>query len=440
VSLNNSRFIPIEALMDRLATMQDFGDMLRFMRELPSLHCAYKWMMSSIEEQLAEDQHRAKMALSWILYARRPLKEAELRTAVLSGGNAPGLDESSVLDAAEIIASCRGFVKITKVPVNEWSLVHSSAAEYLRQTIHEWNPNARSLIAECCLAYLGSNVFGGGHCKTDKGLDSRLRDYPLYEYAAQQWPNHLRDVDTLPKQAVRSFLLDQKKVSSANQVMSLLDITSRQPGYSQNFDTRQTGLHLAARFGLAQVVYFLFTEKKDRALTDSLGRTPLWLATKESHEDAMRELSRVDRISFTLMLDKKESTLAYFLLQVAGNMIRGSRSRTALHIGVIRSDLDLIRRALQRGIEIDARDADGHSAIQLAFQTRQTSAINLLLEKSASTEGITVSSWLEAHGNPSSKIFQLSEDEKGQKQVVLLEARDFTRNYRRAISDKTRLR
>jgi ankyrin repeat protein len=184
----------------------------------------------------------------------------------------------------------------------------------------------------------------------------------------------------------------------------------------------------------------LFTEKKDRALTDSLGRTPLWLATKESHEDAMRELSRVDRISFTLMLDKKESTLAYFLLQVAGNMIRGSRSRTALHIGVIRSDLDLIRRALQRGIEIDARDADGHSAIQLAFQTRQTSAINLLLEKSASTEGITVSSWLEAHGNPSSKIFQLSEDEKGQKQVVLLEARDFTRDYRRAISDKTRLR
>jgi hypothetical protein len=439
MSLNGFRFILAEALMDRLTTMQDFSNRLGLIRGLSSVNDAYGWMMSSIEEQIAEDQHRAKMALSWILFARRPLKEAELRTAVGIGANTPGMDESNVTDAAEIIASCRGFVKITKVPVTEWSLVHSSAAEYLRQTIHEWNPNASSVIAECCLAYLGFDVFGKDHCKTDQDLDSRLRDHPFYEYAAQQWPNHLRGITTLSEGAIRSFFLDQNKVSSANQVMSLSEMTSRQPGYSQVFDRRQTGLHLAARFGLIHVIDFLLTEKQDGALKDSLERTPLWLATEGSHEEAMRALSHGDRISFTLMLNKKESSLAYFLLRVAGKMIRDSRSRTALHIGVIRSDLDLIRHALQCGVKINARDADGHSAIQLAFQARETSAINLLLEKSACIEGITVSSWLKAYGNPSLHIVQLSEDEQGQKKVVLLAAKDFTRDLRLAIPYQKRL-
>jgi hypothetical protein len=439
ISLNGFRFIPTEALMDRLTTMQDFYDRLGFIRGLSSVNDAYGWMMSSIEKQIAEDQHRAKMALSWILFARRPLKEAELRTAVGIGANSSGMDKSNVPDAASIIASCKGFVKITKVPVTEWSLVHSSAAEYLRQTIHEWNPNASSVIAECCLAYLGSDVFGKDHCKTGEDLDSRLRDYPFYEYAAQQWPNHLRGITTLSEGAIRLFFLDQNKVSSANQVMSLSEMTSRQPGYSQVFDRRQTGLHLAARFGLTQVVNFLLTEKKDKASKDSLGRTPLWFATEGSHEETMRVLSRGDRITFTLMLNKKASSLAYSLCKVAGNIIKDSRSRTALHIGVIQSDLDLIRHALQCGVKINARDADGHSAIQLAFQKRETSAINLLLEKSASTKGVTVASWLKAHGRPSLDIVQLSEDEQGQKKVVFLAAKDFTVDCRLAIPNKRRL-
>ena len=163
---------------------------------------------------------------------------------------------------------------------------------------------------------------------------------------------------------------------------------SRRPGYSQEFDRHQTGLRLAARFGLEHVVDLLITERQDQAAKDSQRRTPLWLATEISHAEVMRALSRVDRITFTLMLNKKEDSLAYSLLQVAGRTVRDSRLRTALHIGVIREDLDLIRNALKYEVEINARDAEGFSAIQTALQEANTSAINLLLENSTIMEGI----------------------------------------------------
>jgi hypothetical protein len=418
MSLNSSRFVPVKALMDRLAIMQNVEKIPELIRGLPSAHMMYGWMMSSIEEQLAEDKHRAKMAPSWILYARRPLKEAELLTAIGIEGNASKMDGSSVPDAAGIITSCRGFVKITKVPVTEWSLVDSSAAEYLRQTIHKWHPNAKSLIAECCLAYLGLDVFGEGDCKTDEDLDSRLRDNPFYEYAAQQWGHHLSGITNLSEGAIRSFFLNRDKVSSANQVMGLSKTTSRQPGYSRVIDRQQTGLHLAAQFGLTHVVNFLLTEKRDPAEKDYQGKTLLWLAAEKKHAEVVTKLSGVDRESFTLMIKGKPYSPVDYVLEFAGQIIRDSHFRTALHISTIHKDLDLMQKAVNFGVDINARDINGQTAIQLAIDARETKAIDLLLQNSAMVEGITASTWLEAYGRPSSYIVELSEHDMERKKQI----------------------
>jgi hypothetical protein len=416
----------VKALLERLATAPDDRSFEEILDQSSSLHQVYARMMYNIEQKSRAEEKLAKMALSWLLFAQKPLKELELCIALQIERGSSGMKNDSPPDATCVVASCEGFVRITKVPVNQWSLIDPSAVEYLRQTLNRWNPEANTTIAEACLTYLAFDIFGGGPCKTDQELDSRLYDNPLYEYAAQQWQNHLRGITALPERVVRSFLLDQNKVASANQVMRLSEMQPGQPGYSQAFDQQQTGLHLAALHGLKHVVNFLLIEGHDWVVKDSRGRTPLWLATEGSHEEVMISLGGVDRISFTLMLERREDLLAHSLLRVAGQTIRDSRSRTALHIGVIRKDLDLIRQALEREIEISAEDADGYSAIQLAFQEQQTSAINLLLENFEKLKGITASTWLRVHGRHSTDIVKLFEVEMGRRQVVFVAAKYFT--------------
>jgi hypothetical protein len=388
--------------MDRLAatTNSSANSFLIQVFQYSSTDEAYSWMMDKIEERSKENEYLAKTALSWILLAQRPLKEVELRTASGLKTSSSRMNKSSMPDTAEIVASCGGLIKITKTPVSECFLIHPSAAGYLWKNLPEWNPEASAAVAESCLAYLAYDAFGEGHCKTDQDLESRMRDYPLYEYAAQQWPNHLRGLKVLPKRAVRSFLMDQKKVASANQAMGSSNTV---------FDDQQTGLHLAAQHGLNHVVVLLLTERQDPAVEDSQGKTPLWLAAEKSHAEVMRTLSRVDRKSFTLMLERKERQLAYYMLQVAGQITKDPYFRTALHIGTIHTDLDLIQQAVDCGVEINARDAYGYTAIQLAFQAHKTSVIDVLLRNSAIIEGTTASSWLKAYGRPSSDIVELSE-------------------------------
>jgi hypothetical protein len=390
--------------MDRLAaTVDGFGFSLWKQVTLESsTDDAYSWIMENMEKQSKKNNYFAKMALSWVLFAQRPLKEVELRTAIGIKTSSSEMDESDVPDTSEIIASCGGFIKITRIPAIECSLMHPSAAKYLRRIISQRIPDADHLVAESCLNYLSNDAFDEGHCKTDQDLKSRMQDYPFFEYAAQQWPNHLRRIDALPERSVCSFLLNQNKVASANQAMGSSGMV---------FDDQQTGLHLAVRHGLNHVVKLLLNERQNPTVKNSQGKTPLWLAAENSDAEVVRTLSRVDRISFTLMLERKERPLAYYLLQVAGQITRDPYFRTALHIGTIHTDLDLIQRAVKCGVDINARDAYGYTAIQLAFQAHKTSVIDVLLQNSAIIEGITASAWLEAYGRPSSDIVELSEHE-----------------------------
>ena len=59
----------------------------------------------------------------------------------------------------------------------------------------------------------------------------------------------------------------------------------RYPGYSQRFPKRITGLHVAATFGLANIVRLMLgVEGVDPDSKDSCGQTPLWLAAEKGHK------------------------------------------------------------------------------------------------------------------------------------------------------------
>jgi hypothetical protein len=419
------RFLWAKLAIDELANATDSKKMIEYLSNTsPSLETLFANSMTTIENLSEQEKRFAKTALAWVLLANRPLEEAELRHALAIEDGSSGLDPNNIPDVIQITTSCRPFLVLSAMG---WFIVHASAADYLLRILDIWCPNAKALIAKGCLTYLAFDRFSEGHCKTGKQLQSRLAHYPFYRYAALYWVNHLQEVQDVPENAVCSFLLDQSKIASARQVMLIYKQEPHEQGSDQLFDDHESGLHLAAQFGLDSVTTLLLEKGQRPAAKDTQGRTPLWRATEECRTETMKLLSSRDRTSFTLMLNMKRVQLAHSLLQVTGQNIRDSRSRTPLHIGAIRNDPDLIRLSIAHGLSVNATDMDGHTPIQLAIENDASQAIDLLLTRAARTDLIIAKDWLKAYGKPESDVVKLVEDTNGEKRVTFLKARNIQR-------------
>lgn len=389
-----------------------------------SLNDIFSQKTSRIRELPQGERNLAHKALAWVTFAEQPLKEAELQHALGVGERSYNVDAVNVPGIGEIIALCEGFVIHEETDGSLW-LVHPSVRNYLQNTLQDWGPDPRATVARDCIAYLAFDTFREGLCESDKDFESRLRNYPLYHYAAQHWGNHLRGISSLPENEILSFLTDQAKVAFASQVMQVFEENSPQQDYSQRVTRQVTGLHLAASFGLKSVIKMLLAGGQKPTSKDSEGLTPLWRATEKNHEEVMKMLCPVDRSTFVMMLARGEKILAASLLQATGQSIKDFQSRTALHIGVLYNDQNIMDLALRCGVDINSVDGNGNTPVQLAFQEKRIEAINWLLEKSAETANITTGDWLRVYGRDEFDIVELSEEKSGPKEVRFLTQTQF---------------
>lgn len=402
----------------------------RFANEInrENMDTKYHAAMFSIEHLPIEEQSFVKTALAWILLAKRPLEEEELRHVLALDRGFPVPQSSDDLLFSTMTIKCILFVHPDSSRTGRWSLSDQSAAHYLTRNLDTWCPKAQAIIAKACLACLVLDTFSEGYCETTEKFELRPVRHPFYKYAAQHWVDHLDGVEDLPEKLVCLFLLDRKKVASAKQATMGRTNGAEEKGSSQMFDEQESGLHLAAQFGLVSVVTVLLAQGERPALKDGQGRTPLWRATENSRTEAMKLLSSWDRISFTLMLNMDRAQLAHSLLQCTGQTIRDSRSRTPLHIGVIRKDMELIRLCIAQGLDINAKDMDGRTPLHLAISDCEAQVVELLLENGASTELIVAGSWSEAFGKAAAEVLMLVEDANGKKRVEFLAVKSFQRS------------
>jgi ankyrin repeat protein len=385
-----------------------------------SLHEVYAQKMDNINSLPDQESRMAKKALAWVLLAQRPLDAEELPTALAIRTSATEVHPDDIPDIIQITALCNGLLVYSEER-STWLLAHHSAGMFLRNTRAEWEPEAEFMVARDCLTYLAFAEFSKGHCATDDEFNARLIDNPFYKYVARHWSHHVRESPLLPIEAARSFLMDKAKVASASQAMLYSEQHVFHPGDSE---LRQTGLHLAAFFGLDKAVDLLLSEGMLPSAKDSTGRTPLWLAIEAGHKSVVRLLSYRDRTSFMLMLEQGHKLLAFSLIQVAGQHVKDFRLRTALHIGVIRQDLDLMRCAIENGADIDAQDDDGWTPLRLAVFKKTVTAIDLLLDNSASTAGVFARNWRRAYDTDD--VLELLQNKHGPQQVKIHEASSFS--------------
>jgi len=144
---------------------------------------------------------------------------------------------------------------------------------------------AHTLVARACLIHVSFSAFNEGLCVDDEQLETRLHEYPLYQYAAQHWGIHARDGKTALSEInelALNFIQNHAKVQASIQVMELPSY--RCHGYSQHYTKNVSGLQIDTSFGLCNVVQGLIDRGANATSKDDSGRTALHRAAENGHE------------------------------------------------------------------------------------------------------------------------------------------------------------
>lgn len=275
----------------------------------------------------------------------------ELQHALAVGPATSDLDNDALTDEELLISVCLGIVAI-EPESGRVGLIHYTAREYFNEHPIKDPLHARTEIAKTCLTYLGFNEFASGPGSNHKELNARLENYPLLWYAARWWGVHMHGIsDPEVLTQALTFLMDDSRMSAAGELMYTFD-----DGRARFYPRIFTGLHIAARFGLQQLVKFMMENTKVRINgQDDYGQTALSIAARWKHMALLEYMLGL----LTIDID-------------AGN---SSHCGTALHAAVRGGHMACIERLLRARANIAATASKGSTPLHLAADNGDVNVI-----------------------------------------------------------------
>ncbi|KAF5643391.1 ankyrin protein [Fusarium tjaetaba] len=242
-----------------------------------ALSDAYEQTMTRIKSQESDHAMLAKGVLLWLTYARSELTVEDLRYALATRSKYRMVCTQDLPFESTMISVCAGLVSLDESS-KIIRLVHFTTQEYLIQNPDELFPLTEQDIARTCMAHLWVDE-NERYRFLDFDLATRS-SYPLWWYSALNWGLHGRD-SSIPNHELIEFMNDEATVSLAMR-NALQRFTV---GY---FFMRH--LHIAAYFGLAELVENILDRGAAVDIVDRTGRTPLSYAAEQGYEDIMAML------------------------------------------------------------------------------------------------------------------------------------------------------
>jgi ankyrin repeat protein len=176
---------------------------------------------------------------------------------------------------------------------------------------------------------------------------------------------------------------------------------------------------------------------------DENEQTLLWSAAKRRDNGVMELLITKDVVTLRLLVQKGEAILVRVLLEAGYNVdTRDNLGRSALHIATILGHFDVAKNLVSFGASVDCKDERGNTALRLAIKRKRCNIIDMLLESSADTTGVTTDEWLDSYDRKIPDAVHLEEEPSGKKIIRFIEAAvipDTIRQMHNAPKTKSRL-
>ena len=290
--------------------------------ELPkgsnALDVAYDQAMERINNQRQGLKALADQALTWIIFALRPLTVIELQHALAVELDDPELDEENLPDANERIASCAGLVVVDEES-EVIRLVHYTTQEYFERVWECRSIECHTCIATICLAYLsfGDHAQVAAQIEDKRRVSTRPRtdagptfalwfgNYPLLKYSATYWTQHATgmSLESMKSTAVK-FLLSPSRLNVASELLSWMHMGTR-----INTPSRVIALQFAAGFGSKELVEVLLNTGLAADAKGDRGLTPLQCATERGDEAICRLLLNRNDVDVNSISEESTSPL-----------------------------------------------------------------------------------------------------------------------------------
>ena len=316
---------------------------------------AYSDAMKRVRAQLEGSQRLALRVLSWITCAKRPLTALEIQHALAVKPGDTKLDEDNFLDVEDIVSVCAGLVSVDKES-SIIRLVHYTTQKYFE----DFFPNAATDIATACVTYLSFSTFGSGSCYCKSKFKKRLDSNALYSYAARYWGHHTRMASTEVEYLVLDFLQEDSKVSSASEATLSPEYPTLTDCYYPS-RSQMTGVHLAAYFGLDNIIIALLKRGVDPDPIDSYGWTPLSYAAAQGYMAVVRLLLKTDGVNADSKGQYPERTPLSYAAEEG-------------HVMVARVLLE------SNKVDPDSKDNNGLSPLTYAAKNGHEEVVKLLLD------------------------------------------------------------
>ncbi|CAI7618979.1 unnamed protein product [Penicillium glandicola] len=357
------------------------------------LGMAYDQAIRRIKSQSDACQRMAIKVLSWLTCSKRVLYATELQHAL---GTRPDMKEldKRFLPPIEIIDSlCAGLVMFdTNSGVIR--LVHHTTYEYLIGS--EILFNAEVEITRVCITYLSFHNFSDGRPSKPAEYNHRQELYPLYDYCARNWVSHALLASAASDEIVDALLsfLDQPGIVRAvsqtmmSQEPVILSWTAIPRGI--------TKLHLAAAFGLSDIMREFARRKEYLDVQDSDGDTPLQYAVRRNEIGTVRTLLESGQVNprlvnqygqrpiWTAVCNGNE-TVVKLLIDFGAN-VDCEEDGSLLHIAAVRGHVGMMRLLIDRGACLDCR-CNGcivaGTCLMVALRSDNPDAVYFLLDKGA---------------------------------------------------------
>ncbi len=272
----NGMFLLARLQMDSLVNQTSARHVSKALQSLPEkLNETFSDAIDRIKSQSQEYWQLARQVISWIFYAKRPLKIFELREILAVEPEDTKFDPSGLHEKDLILEVCCGLASIDEQD-ETIRLVHYSLQEYLTICWHVHWPEAEETVAATCIAYLTLEDFSvhmleyymPAHCQ-------------FLLYAADYWGEHLRG----PFEVILEDRIC-RLLESTTHLSNVLKVHSR--SYDAAFTT--TPAHAAASLGLNHLVSVILKRNIDLEARDSKGYTPLGRAVHCEEPTAVRQL------------------------------------------------------------------------------------------------------------------------------------------------------